>query len=218
MYLSAKRNLPEEFALVGDFSLEFQRRNFVAIAGYESAPDAEREIYKIVIRDSGLERAADPETPSAVIVSDDDDERDAYAAEVVIGYWRKANHIHAWFVEHVQGGKDECQPFAVTREQLLALREICMKVLTASKLAEGEVKIGQVLQAGETDWKQLVRDGQVIANPEIAEEHLPTQSGFFFGGTDYDQFYLHDVLETVDIIDRALALPEDTTFEYQSSW
>ena len=29
--------------------------------------------------------------------------------EASVGYWRKANHIHRWFVENVQGGEDECQ-------------------------------------------------------------------------------------------------------------
>jgi len=26
-----------------------------------------------------------------------------------VGYWRKANHIHAWFVENVQNGVDDCK-------------------------------------------------------------------------------------------------------------
>ena len=26
-----------------------------------------------------------------------------------VGYWRKANAIHNWFVQNVQDGRDECQ-------------------------------------------------------------------------------------------------------------
>lgn len=102
-----------------------------------------------------------------------------------VGYWRKANQIHKWFVDHVQGGEDECRPHSVSRENLIQLREICTTVL---------------------------------ADPRQAAELLPTASGFFFGSTDYDQYYQQDLESTVAIIDRALALPESWDFEYQSSW
>lgn len=102
-----------------------------------------------------------------------------------VGYWRKANQIHKWFVDNVQGGEDECRPHSVSREDLAQLREVCQTVL---------------------------------ANPKKASELLPTGAGFFFGSTDYDQYYRQDLESTVAIIDRALALPEAWDFEYQSSW
>ena len=34
---------------------------------------------------------------------------------------------------------------------------------------------------------------KVLNNHELASELLPTQSGFFFGGTDYDNWYFNDV-------------------------
>ena len=34
---------------------------------------------------------------------------------------------------------------------------------------------------------------KVLADHSLAEELLPTQSGFFFGSTDYDDWYFHDV-------------------------
>jgi hypothetical protein len=37
---------------------------------------------------------------------------------VNVGYWRKVNSVHNWFVKNVQGGVDECQESYVTREQL----------------------------------------------------------------------------------------------------
>ena len=104
---------------------------------------------------------------------------------VEVGYWRKANQIHKWFVDNVQGGEDECRPHSVSREDLAQLREVCQTVL---------------------------------AKPKKASELLPTGAGFFFGSTDYDQYYQQDLESTVAIIDRALALPEAWDFEYQSSW
>lgn len=59
---------------------------------------------------------------------------------------------------------------------------------------------------------------RVIDDPESADELLPTASGFFFGSTEYDEWYAKDLARTIEIIDRALALPEDISFEYSSSW
>lgn len=53
-----------------------------------------------------------------------------------VAYWRKANHIHAWFVQNVQGGKDECDPAYVSMEQLQELVDICEQVLMDHSLAE----------------------------------------------------------------------------------
>lgn len=55
-------------------------------------------------------------------------DRIAFVTEEV-AYWRKANHVHRWFVEHVQGGKDECQESRVSVEQLRALLEVCQALL-----------------------------------------------------------------------------------------
>ena len=41
-----------------------------------------------------------------------------------VGYWRKANQIHNWFVANVQDGEDKCQKAYVSKEQLSKLLEI----------------------------------------------------------------------------------------------
>ena len=46
-----------------------------------------------------------------------------------VGYWRKANQIHHWFVENVQCGVDECQEVYVPRTKLIELRGLCETVL-----------------------------------------------------------------------------------------
>lgn len=45
-----------------------------------------------------------------------------------IGYWRKANAIHKWFVDNVQNGKDDCGEYYVHKEKLESLLELCHKV------------------------------------------------------------------------------------------
>ena len=102
-------------------------------------------------------------------------------------YWRKANAIHKWFVEHIQGGKDDCGRYYVKREDLETLKKTCEKV---------------------------------INNQDKSSELLPTTSGFFFGPTSYDEYYIQDLQETADRIGKLLMDPKfkDWGFYYQSSW
>jgi len=44
-------------------------------------------------------------------------------------YWRKANHIHQWFVDNVQDGEDECRAHDVDLSHLKELRDLCRQVL-----------------------------------------------------------------------------------------
>jgi hypothetical protein len=52
-----------------------------------------------------------------------------------VGYWRKANHIHGWFVKNVQDGEDNCEEYPVSMEQLSELRRVCEEVLEKPGLA-----------------------------------------------------------------------------------
>lgn len=44
----------------------------------------------------------------------------------------------------------------------------------------------------------ISRCEQVLENHELAEELLPTQSGFFFGSTEYDEYYFEDVKDCLN--------------------
>ena len=60
---------------------------------------------------------------------------------------------------------------------------------------------------------------KVLKDNSLKEELLPTQGGFFFGGTDYDEYYYNDLKETVKEIDRLLSMNDEYDwFEYCSSW
>lgn len=50
---------------------------------------------------------------------------DTASLEVQIAYWRKANHIHKWFVDNVQNGNDDCHDYYVSRDQLQLLLDNC---------------------------------------------------------------------------------------------
>jgi len=112
--------------------------------------------------------------------------------EVTVAYWRKANAIHSWFVQNVQDGKDECQRSYVEREQLEKLRDTCVQAIEAYKAGDFEK----------------------------AEELLTPQSGFFFGSTEIDEYYLHDLEYTRDRLKFLLEdeAARDCSFYYQASW
>lgn len=47
-----------------------------------------------------------------------------------VAYWRKANAIHAWFVDNTQEGNDTCLMSQVPFDKLMELKKLCEKVLT----------------------------------------------------------------------------------------
>lgn len=115
-----------------------------------------------------------------------DSKRISYIEEE-FGYWRKANHIHKWFVDNVQNKVDDCETYYVSRDQLSELAEVCR---------------------------------QVLNDPQTASQLLPTANGFFFGSTEYDEYYMNDVQDTLKICEEALNSPKDNSFSfyYHSSW
>lgn len=66
------------------------------------------------------------------------------------------------------------------------------------------------------ELRETCRQAYFAKDPSL----LPPQGGFFFGGTDIDQWYWRDIENTMKQIDRVLALPDlsDLSFYYNSSW
>jgi len=148
-------------------------------------------------------------------------ERVAYVTENVM-YWRKANAIHDWFVKNAQDGEDDCRNAYVSFEQLEELRDTCKKVLDSIELVDGKVKNGSTItrENGKMVETPNMEDGKYIKDTTICEELLPTAEGFFFGGTDYDEYYYNDIKETYEKLTELLAEEEAdrAEYEYHSSW
>lgn len=144
------------------------------------------------------------------------------AVEEEVMYWRKANHIHAWFVDNVQGGNDDCGSYRVSDDKLRELNAVCRKVLDASKLVGGTVHAGTRWTPGSSGPVELREPGRVIEDPSVAKHLLPTREGFFFGSTGYDDSYLGDVQATYDWTTRMLSdlqvSPDAGRIYYSSSW
>ncbi|MBM5783002.1 MAG: hypothetical protein FJ368_06265 [Pelagibacterales bacterium] len=60
---------------------------------------------------------------------------------------------------------------------------------------------------------------KVQADHSLAEELLPSKSGFFFGSTEYDEYYFEDISYTIDELEKILSENnENANFYYCSSW
>ena len=141
--------------------------------------------------------------------------------EEEVMYWRKANHIHAWFVENVQNGQDDCGTYYVPEEKLRELLAVCKHVIEKSELVDGTVSTGTLYDKEHPDGIALREAGQVIKDNDVASSLLPRQSGFFFGSSEYDGDYLWDIQETHDWVVRMLAESEGglkAGIYYSSSW
>lgn len=119
-----------------------------------------------------------------------DKKRIAYIVEEV-GYWRKFNALHKWFVDNVQNGVDECQEALVRRGQIMTILAILNQV-----------------------WSN--KD-----NLEKVQALLPVGSGPFFGPDDYEEWYFNNVERSIKIFQDLLAEDtegDSVHYYYQSSW
>jgi len=115
-------------------------------------------------------------------------DRISYVEEQMM-YWRKANHIHNWFVQNCQSSVDDGRSTYVSVEDLKNLYDACKKVM-------------------EFDAASAPND------------ILPTTSGFFFGSTEYDEYYYQKIKDTIEFLEKEM--DSDGKFSgdyyYEASW
>ena len=117
----------------------------------------------------------------------DDLQRFHYAEEDA--YFRKVNFIYHYFQPKLV---DECA--FVTKADLEDIIERCDKILEGLKFKGEEIPYEKI---------------------DLAQELLPTQSGFFFGSTDYDKWYFADVKDVRRQMKKLLrGFDEDTDVIY----
>lgn len=140
--------------------------------------------------------------------------------KVEVGYWRKANHIHNWFVENVQNGVDDCDSYVVSREKLQELYDTCNRAVNII-----QDFIRQDERYASYSVEEFIEQDLDITELETFDESklrnlLPTTEGFFFGSTAYDSWYVSDILHTINVLRPILENNEDENivYIYTSSW
>jgi hypothetical protein len=89
-----------------------------------------------------------------------------------VGYWRKANHIHKWFVDNVQNGEDDCREYYVSKEDLAALLEACYEVKNNPDEAHEILPIQEGYFFGDYDYNNQYYMDQVQHTINIIESLL----------------------------------------------
>lgn len=135
-----------------------------------------------------------------------------------VATWRKANHIHKWFVDNVQDGNDDCGVYYVTREQIEKLLRLCREVVSKAKLVLKKVHVYTEYKNGETN--DIYKEDYLIENAEEIRDLLPTFRGFLYGTSEYDRHYLDSVKYTISVLDEVLENEDsfNVSYEYSSSW
>jgi hypothetical protein len=88
-----------------------------------------------------------------------------------IGYWRKANAIHKWFVDNVQKGVDDCGYYEVSKEELQALLDIINEVLVNKKKAHELLPSAQGFFFGSDHYDKYYFE-DLVSTKELLEKIL----------------------------------------------
>lgn len=120
------------------------------------------ESYEITVTKNGLPTHIKPERISEIVEE--------------IGYWRKANAIHNWFVKNVQYGIDERQLTYVPREKLAVLLKLVNITLTNRRKAKDVLptKVGYFF--GSTSYDKYYIE-EIELTKEILEKALEDEDG-----------------------------------------
>lgn len=145
-------------------------------------------------------------------------------------YFRKANFVYRFFQPYLV--TEECIVTKDMVEELLAKTD---KVIAAAQAdgvitPNGEVdkrffysnNFGYLdKNAAELERKRVAEENENMPREwtKVAEAELPTTSGFFFGSTEYDVYYLEDILSCKQQFEKLLADWKDDEVVYNiMSW
>lgn len=124
-----------------------------------------------------------------------------------IGYFRKVNFLMRFF-----NYTGNCEYKEIKRDELEDLKNKCLALAT---IKPKRVEISGNTLTGLTGpvTRTLSQKDQ-----ELCAKLLPTTSGFFFGSTDYDGYYLDDVKEVFVWVCRVLENLKDNEVVLMFCW
>ena len=98
--------------------------------------------------------------------------------DLPMGYWRKSNMIHHWFVNNLADGVDDCNPIIVRREDLEQLKETCIEVIANPTDAEALLPTGSGFFFGSTSYDEYYF-GDLNYTLEILTRCLESKFDYF---------------------------------------
>lgn len=152
----------------------YLRAEFYASA-FDHNSNEDKKKFASVLDALGLKSEdATPDTPSLHVA-------------VTVGYWRKANAIHGWFVNNVQDGEDNCQPHSLSRDKIEELLNTCKDVLADHGKAAESLPTRGGFFFGPTDYDEgyfqdledtVVILDRVLKNPKFDRAEFIYQSSW----------------------------------------
>ena len=124
-----------------------------------------------------------------------------------IGYFRKVNFLMQFFAYY-----GNCEYKEISRDELEELQDKCL-IISEMKPCRTE------FHKSEGVWEMdRVSNIYSEADKKRCAEILPTTSGFFFGSTDYDEWYFEDVKEVLNWVTGVLKNLEDDEVVLMYCW
>lgn len=134
-----------------------------------------------------------------------------------IGYFRKVNFLMAFFnyegnCEYKEIAKSELEDLKERTDRLMACKPV-RKVKHWYRTEDAVKKANPV--ENEDYWVEKIYSK---ADQELAEDLLPTQSGFFYGNTEYNHYYWEDVKEVNEWVEAVLNDLKDEEIVLMYCW
>ena len=134
--------------------------------------------------------------------------------DLILGNFRKHNNIHKWFVNNIQNGVDDCGRYEVSLSKIKELKELCEKIMSfVTKEAPAPKFItdadGNEHEVWQVDNYTITEEGL-----EFVKENLPTNDGFFFGSTEYDNDYFWTVENAINVLTQVITICELNYFRF----
>ena len=137
-------------------------------SGGEWQPEETRKEFQELLEKSNIVKHVITDLPSVQL-------------EVSIGYWRKVNAVHQWFVDNCQDGVDDCRYAYVPREKLEELKALCEKIVLQPAVADEELPVQPGFFFGSYEYDEWYFDG-IKQTIEIIDNclQMPDEWEFYY--------------------------------------
>jgi len=132
-----------------------------------------------------------------------------------VGYWRKFNALHNWFVQNCGDGIDNCQEMYISKKEI---EKLLVDLITVRNALDKAPKKTVKVHVGWSNGEKTYDDMEVYEIVPEVKELLPPTEGFFFGSKNVDKWYYEDLLETIDLFKGLMKEDPDGDYYYRASW
>ena len=128
-------------------------------------------------------------------------------------YWRKENQFHKWFIDHCAPENYEYEkqePIPVTKQDIQDLLTTIKELL--DKFNELQVSFSVAVNP-------LIIESPLDQWIDLCKKKLPTQSGFFFGSTEYNECYYESLKSAAERLELIIDDWDDSfNYTYETWW